>query len=132
MLTTLWGNWGDGRLDQKSYATWMIVTIVAFLALAIGVGLAAGLAQAFLGSWLDHIEAGQRSGLTLTFIMLVFAAMLVIGLAQLNLVIKRGRDTGLPGLWVGIAYLAFLGFGGALVMAIILAFVPSGQFAKAG
>ena len=132
MLKTLWGNWSDGRLDQKNYVIAFLVTIAAFAALVIGLGVAAGLAETFLGSWVEHLEAGQNRGWAIAAVAGFLLAMLLIGLAQLNLVVKRARDTGLPGLWVGIAYLVLIATGGAFVLAVVLAFMPTGQFAKAG
>ena len=130
MLKLFWGDWADGRLEPKPYLIGMVVTVAAFLGLAVAFGLAAGIVQIFFGSWSEHYQAGESRGLEITAFIAFLVAMIAIGLAQLNLVVKRGRDTGLPGLWIGLAYLALLGFGGALVLAVVLIFVPTGQFAK--
>lgn len=130
MLKTLWGDWSDGRIDQRNYVIAFLVTIAAFAALVIGLGIAAGIAETFFGSWVDHFEAGQNRGWAVAAIFGFVIALLLIGLAQINLVVKRARDTGLPGLWVGIAYLVLIATGGAFVLAVVLAFMPTGQFAK--
>lgn len=130
MLKLFWGDWSDGELGPKRYLVGMGITVIAFMALVIGLGLAAGIVHALFGSWYEHYQASESRGLEIAAFVGFVVATLAIGLAQLNLVVKRGRDTGLPGLWVGIAFLALLGFGGALVLAVVLLFVPTGQFAK--
>lgn len=130
MISTLWGNWTDGRLGQRQFMIAYGMTILAIVGLVIAIGLAAGIIHAFFGSWLDHLEAGQNRGWTMAALAGFLLFLLAVGLAQLNLVMKRGRDIGVPAWMAGLAHLVLTSTGGALVLAIIMAFIPSGQFSK--
>ncbi|WP_260482567.1 DUF805 domain-containing protein [Sphingomicrobium flavum] len=128
MIQTLWGNWMDGRLDQKAFTLAYGVTLLAIVAMVVALGLAAGIVHAFFGSWIDHFEAGQGRGWAIAGVVGLVLALLAIGLAQLNLVMKRARDIGVPAWVAGLVHLILVSTGGALILAIVMMFVPTGQF----
>ncbi|MCJ8190702.1 DUF805 domain-containing protein [Sphingomicrobium aestuariivivum] len=130
MLRFLWGDWSDGRVKRKPYVMGFAFTILAIFAVVLLMGFAAGGLQSIYGDWPDDFSDIERKGIGLAAFLGFLGSMLLIGLAQLNLVVKRARDTGTSGLIVGFLFILFLATGVGFLIALVLAFIPTGQFAS--
>ena len=61
----------------------------------------------------------------------MFGMFFLLFAVLFNIVVKRGRDIGIPGFVTGIGFIALFVMGGVTVLAtILLALVPSGTFTR--
>ncbi len=141
MLKDYLGHFANGRLGRRRYVgLWLGIIgflILAMLLVLVAVGVGVGLAEGELADLPDRVAAE----LGFPAIAVLIALALVAMVANLNIVAKRARDTGLPGWPVAVVYLLVSGGGsqagesgsvgglGLLIM-LILAVIPTDQFRR--
>ena len=118
MWRDFFGEWQTGRLGQRRFAKLYFVACVVSLIIGL---------IAFAGS-LAFVELREADGPTnaATLMFLIFVGTCVGLVAALfNIVVKRGRDIGIPGYVTGILYLVLFTMGGIPTLSsILLALVP--------
>ena len=122
MLRDLLGNWAGARLGPQRFA----LLYGVFIAGLIGFFILAGvLAMVTVGrSNASFHTVGSFAGA-------LFVGLLVLFAGLFNIVVKRGRDIGVPGYVAGIGFLLVFVVGGAgIFLSIALAFVPSDAAAR--
>ena len=135
MLREFFGEWGSGRVGRQRYV--ILAAIVFGLALLLGYMLQQGNLLPVDDSGRMSNSVNSASPLLAGILLLV---LLALQIALLNLIGKRARDAGLPGVLVMLAFVvlsavSFVMQMPALVLAtaaivVLLAFIPTGQFSK--
>jgi len=124
VLRDLFSDWCVGRLDQRRFALLYIIVLVALIVLSFLVFAIALTAVAVFNA-----DGSMRGGVWLGLALI--GGVLVMLAALFNIVVKRGRDIGIPGFITGICFLVMFAIGGVPVFAtILLALVPTGSFAS--
>lgn len=123
MLRDLLSDWAGGKLPPRRFA----VLYGLFIAGLIGFfGGAAILAMVTIG----HGNASSHTVGSFAMILIVGLFLLFAGL--FNIVVKRGRDIGIPGYVTGIVFIFVFFMGGlGVFLSILLALVPSDTIATA-
>ena len=122
MFRVLFGEISSGRLLRLPYLGWSVLVGVLGLAIAIGIGLAIGVAEQIVGGDLQSAQTQLTQQFGIPAIILVFALYAVLLFASLNVMAKRLRDIGLPGWWAVVA-IAIIGM---LISAVASQEVASG------
>ena len=121
MLRVLLGEWGTGRLNQWQFALYYVAIVGALAVWAIlifGRGVVA--ISAFETDDIKRHAGG--------FGFALIGSFLLIAAAWFNIVVKRGRDAGIPGILSGLGFLLLLAFGGLpLFGTILLAALPTAK-----
>jgi uncharacterized membrane protein YhaH (DUF805 family) len=99
MFGILFGQVKTGRLLRLPYLGYSILLALIFIALGIGIGVAIGAAEHMVGGNLQQAQAMLMQQYGKPAILLVAVLGLALMFANLNLMAKRIRDTGLPGWW---------------------------------
>ena len=149
MITALFGDLRDGRLQRLPYLGYCLLVLLLVFAVGLGFvfifGISEGLTAAITGGDVEKAQQLLQQHLGGTAIVLLVVATLVIGtaisFANLNLQAKRLRDMGLPG-WIAVAAIfalelvitATVGNQTAstlhLIVFLALLLIPSDTFAK--
>jgi hypothetical protein len=123
MLRDLFSDWAAGKLGARRFAVLygvLIAGLIGFFALA------GTLAMFTVGR--PHASShtvGSFAGLLVLALLLLFAGLF-------NIVIKRGRDIGIPGYIAGIGFLIVFFMGGlGIFLSIALALIPSDTVVRA-
>lgn len=122
MLRDLFSDWAGGRLGPRRFA----ILYGAFIAGLLGFfGLAGILALATFG------HAKPSSHAVGSFASVLFLGLLLLFAGLFNIVVKRGRDIGIPGYVTGIGFLLVFFVGGVgIFFSILLALIPSDTVAR--
>ncbi|QNT70526.1 DUF805 domain-containing protein [Defluviicoccus vanus] len=110
MLTALFGDVRDGRLQRLPYLGYCLLLLLLVFAIGVAftvlLGGSEGLSEAITGGDAEKAKELLLQHLSSTAISLLLVATIVIGaaisFANINLQAKRLRDMGLPG-WLGVA-----------------------------
>ena len=132
-----------GRLGRGRYVL-LWVGLIGFLLLGmllilVGMGVGLGVASGEFATMPERIADAIGLPAIVALIVLALAAVF----ANLNIVAKRARDTGLPGWLVAVVYLLISGGGSqagesgsvgglGLLLMLILAVIPTDQFRRRG
>jgi uncharacterized membrane protein YhaH (DUF805 family) len=96
MLKIFYGEWGTGKLQRLPYLGYHLLLIVLIIAIILGTIFAVGAAENFMGGNLAETQKMLMDKFGFVAIagimLLIFAAML----GQVNILLKRIRDMGLP------------------------------------
>ena len=141
MMTVLFGDIKNGRLQRLQFLGYSLLVSVLTVVIMMGVVVAIAGAEKFAGGDLQQAQAAIRESLGGPFMVIFAIFMLVIFFIQANLMAKRIRDMGLPGWWVVLALVIIAGLVGGMmseqaggvfqgIVTLILLFVPSNSFAK--
>jgi uncharacterized membrane protein YhaH (DUF805 family) len=136
MVRDYFGDFANGRLKSIPFMVRWLVLLAIFFGVLIGIGAAIGITERLAGGDVEALqrELAQNLGGPFAIAMLVFLVLVLI--ANLNIIAKRARDVGLPG-WltaIGIAGLSGgisqvagpTGTGGlGLLLLIVLTFLPT-------
>ena len=119
MLKVLFAEWGTGRLGQGQFALFYFA-VVGFLAawgiLVFGVGI-------FAVSQFEVNDLEKNAG---GLAIAMFGTFALIAAAWFNIVVKRGRDAGIPGIVSSIGFILLFLIGGVPLFAtILLAALPT-------
>ena len=119
MLRIFLGEWGTGRLNQWQFTLFYVAIVVAVFLWAILVfGFAAVAVTQFGPGEIERFAGGYGWA--------IIGSFLTIVAAWFNIVVKRGRDAGIPGAATGLGFLLLFAFGGLPVFGtILLAVLPS-------
>lgn len=124
MLRDFLGDWCTGSLGQRRFAVlWAIVVVVLVVSIFL----------AFAGAitWVALVNPDGSFGAAAWLAIALIGAIVLMTVALFNIVIKRGRDIGLPGFVTAIGFVALCAMGGLTIfLSILLALVPSGAFAR--
>ena len=124
MFRGLLGEWGVGRLDQRQFAMLYVVVVGAMFVWAFLVFALAAVAVTLFNA--DSSMRGMGG-----YGVALIASFFLLLAAFFNVVVKRGRDAGIPGFITGVCFLLLFAFGGLPIFAtILLALVPTGSFAS--
>ena len=125
MLRDLLSGWCTGRLGARRFALlWAVVVAALILLLFLTIAWATTMVTVF------NSDGTTRPAVWGGVALFSMAFLLLATL--LNIVVKRGRDIGIPGFVTGIGFIALFVMGGVTVFAtILLALVPSGSFSRA-
>jgi uncharacterized membrane protein YhaH (DUF805 family) len=119
-LQDLLSDWGTGRLPPRRFAL-LYVAIIAIVLVSLVAAFAIFAAFYAHGSSRD---AGWLASLCAVLWLSMFAGLF-------NIVVKRGRDLGLPGFVMGIGFGVLFVMGGiGVFLTILLALVPTGSFSS--
>ena len=125
MLRDLLGDWCTGSLRPRRFAVlWSIVVVVLVVSIFL----------AFAGAitWVALVNPDGSFGAAAGLGIVLIVAIILMTVSLFNIVIKRGRDIGLPGFVTAIGFVALCAMGGLTVfLSIALAVVPSGSFSRA-
>ena len=123
MLHDLFSDWAGGTLGPRRFALLygaLLAGLIGFFVLAGILGVAT-IARPHASS---HTVGSFAGGL------MVGLLLLVAGL--FNIVVKRGRDIGMPGYVAGIGFLLTFFMGGiGIFLSIALALVPTNTITRA-
>lgn len=124
MMRELLGDWCTGSLGPRRFAVlWATVVVV----------LVGSIFLAFAGAitWVALLNPDGSFGAAAWLSIVLIVAIILMTVALFNIVIKRGRDIGLPGFVTAIGFVVLCAMGGLTVfLSILLAVVPSGTFAR--
>jgi uncharacterized membrane protein YhaH (DUF805 family) len=139
MFSVYWGDSDLGRLTRRAFLGWFLLLTLIQAVVAFGLGVAITTAERMLDIELLEAQLPLRDSLGLMGILFVSAIFLLLLLGQLNIMVKRVRDMGLPNPWlIMLAWLPLawiLNFSGAevalggvfsLALFVVLLLVPSG------
>jgi len=117
MLRDFFSDWAGGKLPPRRFAILYGIFIAGLLGFFGGAGL---LALATIG----HADASSHAVGSFATILILGLVLLFAGL--FNIVVKRGRDIGIPGYVTGIGFILIFFMGGlGIFFSILLALVPS-------
>jgi uncharacterized membrane protein YhaH (DUF805 family) len=125
MLQELFSGWCSGRLSPRRFAVlWSTVVIILvgtiFLAFASAI------------TWVALFNPDGSLRAAMGFFIAEVVTILLMTAALFNIVIKRGRDIGMPGFVTAIGFIILCCMGGLTVfLSMLLALVPSGTFSSA-
>ena len=124
MVRDLLTGWCVGRLSPRRFAAlWAIVVAALVLCLFVLIAWVTTMVTVFNsdGTTRPAVWGG----------IAIFGMFFLLFAVLFNIVVKRGRDIGIPGFVTGIGFIALFVMGGVTVLAtILLALVPSGTFAR--
>ena len=124
MMRDLLGDWCTGSLGPRRFAVlWATVVVV----------LVGSIFLAFAGAitWVALLNPDGSFGAAAWLGIVLIVAIILMTVALFNIVIKRGRDIGIPGFVTAIGFVVLCAMGGLTVfLSILLAVVPSGTFAR--
>jgi uncharacterized membrane protein YhaH (DUF805 family) len=137
MLRAYFGGLATGCLPRLPFlGLWVLLLVLVFL-YGSGIAFGIGVASPLIGGDLPAAQDSLRARVGQPGILLLGLVLLVLVFAQLNLVVKRFRDMGLPGgwtllaaalisagLWPGLGWPAVGGFNGLVVLGLLV--IPSG------
>jgi len=96
MLKIFYGEWGTGKLQRLPYLGYHLLLIILIIAIILGTIFTVGAAENFMGGNLAETQKMLMDKFGFVAIagimLLIFAAML----GQVNILLKRIRDMGLP------------------------------------
>jgi uncharacterized membrane protein YhaH (DUF805 family) len=124
MLQDLFSGWCSGRLGPRRFAVlWSVVVVILvgtiFLAFASAI------------TWVALFNPDGTLRAAMWLFMVELLTILLMTAALFNLVIKRGRDIGIPGFVTAIGFVILCCMGGLTAfLSILLALVPSGTFSS--
>jgi uncharacterized membrane protein YhaH (DUF805 family) len=141
MLKVYFAEFTNGRLSRIQYLGYAVFLVALMLAIGIGLGATAGIAEHMMGGELQEAQsklANKYGGIVTVLVMLLFLLLLV---AKLNIMAKRIRDIGLSGWWLVLAVVVLAGLasqlhteqtGGAVIglASLLLMLIPGGTFDK--
>jgi len=141
VLTVLFGDIKNGRLQRLPYLGYSVLITVLVMAVMMGIVAAIVGAEKLVGGDLQQAQAAIAQSMGIPFIILFSLFMVVMVFIQLNLMAKRIRDMGLPGWWIALAVLIIAGLiGGAtseqagggfqMLVFLLLVLIPSNSFGK--
>src|SRR5215217_7222548 len=124
MVRDLLTGWCVGRLGPGRFAMlWAIVVAALVVLLFLGIAWATTMVMVFNSD--GTTRPAVWGGLA------IFGMFFLLFAVLFNIVVKRGRDIGIPGFVTGIGFIALFAMGGVTVLAtILLALVPTGMFAR--
>ena len=130
----------EGRLTSKCFVGLWLLLAVIFVGFGIFVGLSIGIAEHIVGGDLKTAQQLLREKLAIPTVLILAIFFLAFAFANLNIIAKRARDTGLPG-WITAIVVAGLAgsvsqftdtavtSGGiGVILIILLALIPTDQF----
>ena len=141
MLTALFGDITNGRLQRLPFLGYSVLVTLLFFGFVFGVVFAIGAGEKLIGGDLQQAQDTLAQALGIPFIIIFALFMAVMIFVQMNLMAKRIRDMGLPGWWVVLALVIVSGLLGSMVseeagggfhslVFLILLLVPSNAFGK--
>ena len=125
MLRDLLSGWCTGRLAARRFALlWAVVVAALILLLFLTIAWATTMVMVFNSDGTTRPAVWGGAALFGSFFLLLAALF--------NIVVKRGRDIGIPGFVSGVGFIVLFAMGGVTAFAtILLALVPSGAFSSA-
>ena len=106
MWNVYFGEWGDGRLKRLPYLGYYILLMVLVLAIIFGTIFAVGGLQNIMGGNIAETQTELMGKFGLIGVFAFAAMMIVVMVAQVNILAKRIRDMGLPALWTILGIIA--------------------------
>ena len=126
MLRDYWGEWCTGRIEARRFAFLYALALAAMIILLV----------VLVGGALTMVELFKNDGTgpgAGWFGGPMFFGFLMLMAGWFNIVVKRGRDIGIPGFVTGIGFLLLLVMGGlGILLTILMALIPAGTFASSG
>ena len=121
LLRDLLSEWCTGRLPQRRFAVLYVVVMLIVLLSLLG-------AFAIFSTFYAH-GSPRDGGWVASLCVVIWLAMLA---GFFNIVVKRGRDMGIPGFIMGIGFAILFVMGGVgVLLTILLALVPTDSFSRA-
>ena len=96
MLKIYFGEWGTGKLQRLPYFGYHILLIVLIMAIILGTVFAVGAAENFMGGNLAETQKMLMDKFGFVAIAGIMFLIFVAMLGQVNILLKRIRDMGLP------------------------------------
>jgi len=125
MLQDLFSGWCTGRLAPRRFAVlWSIVVVLLvgtiFLAFASAI------------TWVAVFNPDGTLHAAMWLFIVELITIVLMTAALFNIVIKRGRDIGIPGFVTGIGFIILCCMGGLTAfLSILLALIPTGTLSSA-
>ncbi len=144
MFRALWGDIQHGRLGRLPFLGWYLVILLLALVLSFALGAVIGAAERMGGGEPLRTQVVLEESLGTMGLLGVAAVFALLLLGQLNIMVKRVRDIGLPMPWlIVLAWLLLSGLvssgggallGGLLSVLVLLALllVPTSAFGGRG
>ena len=99
MVKVYFGEWANGRLKRLPYLGYYLLLIVLFVAIIFGGIFAMGATENIMGGDIAATQAILLERFGFAAIIGFFVFMIVMMIAQINILAKRIRDMGLPPVW---------------------------------
>ena len=96
MLKTYFGEWGTGKLQRLPYLGYHLLLIILTIAIILGTIFAVGAAEHFMGGNLAETQKMLMNKFGFVAIAGIMFLIFIAMLGQVNILIKRIRDMGLP------------------------------------
>lgn len=141
MFRDYFGALATGRIGRGRFVLLTVALVGLLLAAMIVLVTALGFASDIFSGDLDAASSRLAASVGVPAVVGLVAIGLGVTFANANIVAKRARDMGLPGWPVAVVHLILSGgatqagegtAGLGLVLFVLLALVPSGQFARRG
>ncbi|WP_294955154.1 DUF805 domain-containing protein [Sulfurovum sp.] len=106
MWNVYFGEWSKGRLKRLPYLGYYVLLIVLVIAAAFGMIFAAGSLEAVMNGTILENQAALLEHFGIATLIGVVTFMVVVIVAQVNILAKRIRDMGLPAFWTIVGLIA--------------------------
>ncbi len=106
MWNVYFGEWSKGRLKRLPYLGYYVLLIVLVIAAAFGMIFAAGSLESVMNGTILENQAALLEHFGIATLIGVVTFIIVVIVAQVNILAKRIRDMGLPAFWTIVGLIA--------------------------